>query len=308
MLFTASQMPPTLIRELATGFDPGRAQRDLVALCAPTFAGRRIGTAGHDHAHAWLAERMGELGFAVTTFEFTLEQPVLDLYAPPTLDADRYRREGSAIVRTPARVRRAPALGGVRRGHCRPGAPARVRTMTCAAPGSSWSRRHQVRSSCRWPSRWRARAPLACCCRRLSVRMAISSKRVMAASPAPLPVLVVRSDRCRPWPARRCGPACRSSVCSPLADTSSSISLAAIRRWPTRRCESARTYDGVGDDPGGDRIPGAADNALPGWRWAFELARPPLCRRLHRRAGRSSWPPLTAKRSTRWGRRPTPGR
>ncbi len=29
---------------------------------------------------------MGRLGLAVTTFDFTLEQPVLDLYAPPTLD------------------------------------------------------------------------------------------------------------------------------------------------------------------------------------------------------------------------------
>jgi hypothetical protein len=40
----------------------------------------------NDHAHAWLAGRMGGLGLSVTGFDFTLEQPVLDLSAPPTLE------------------------------------------------------------------------------------------------------------------------------------------------------------------------------------------------------------------------------
>jgi hypothetical protein len=46
MTTIASQEAPSLILELVVGFDRARAQQDLVALCAPALAGRRIDTAG----------------------------------------------------------------------------------------------------------------------------------------------------------------------------------------------------------------------------------------------------------------------
>jgi aminopeptidase YwaD len=44
-----------------------------------------VGTDGHDAARAWLAERFKTLGLETSTFQFTLDVPVLDLYALPTL-------------------------------------------------------------------------------------------------------------------------------------------------------------------------------------------------------------------------------
>ena len=86
MTSVASQSPPIVIQELVASFDRRRAQHDLMELCAPTYAGRRIGTDGHERAHQWLMQTMRALGLTVTTFDFTLDQPVLDLYAPPSLE------------------------------------------------------------------------------------------------------------------------------------------------------------------------------------------------------------------------------
>jgi hypothetical protein len=86
MTFVASQSALVLIQELVAKFDRTHAEHDLTKLCTPAFAGRRIGTDGHDQAGAWIGETMRALGLTVTTFDFTLEQPVLDLAALPTLD------------------------------------------------------------------------------------------------------------------------------------------------------------------------------------------------------------------------------
>ncbi len=71
---------------LAT-FDVERASHDVKSLSADTFAGRRVGTPGHDATHEWLVERFRALGLVTSAFPFTLDTPVLDLYALPTLEA-----------------------------------------------------------------------------------------------------------------------------------------------------------------------------------------------------------------------------
>lgn len=65
--------------------DLRRIERDLEQLCSDAFAGRRVGTAGHDLAQAWLIQRMTEIGLATSVFDFVVNPPVLDLYDLPTL-------------------------------------------------------------------------------------------------------------------------------------------------------------------------------------------------------------------------------
>ena len=84
----ASSLPVSeeeMAHTLAKHFRSERARKDVERLCATAFAGRRIGTAGHDQAKIWLIERLRQIGLDVTTASFRLETPVLDLYALPTL-------------------------------------------------------------------------------------------------------------------------------------------------------------------------------------------------------------------------------
>lgn len=78
--FVSPGAPPRL-REL----DLSRIRDDLAQLCASEFAGRRVGTPGHDRARDWLMDRFAALGLETTAFEFIADMPVLDLYATPTL-------------------------------------------------------------------------------------------------------------------------------------------------------------------------------------------------------------------------------
>lgn len=63
-------------------FDMARVLADCAALAQERFAGRRIGTQGHDQARDWLVERMQGLALHPITFPFTLETPVVEVYAP----------------------------------------------------------------------------------------------------------------------------------------------------------------------------------------------------------------------------------
>jgi hypothetical protein len=46
--------PPTPLQDLLTALNQTHIQHDLAQLCAVDFAGRRIGTGGHDRAAHWL--------------------------------------------------------------------------------------------------------------------------------------------------------------------------------------------------------------------------------------------------------------
>jgi aminopeptidase YwaD len=86
------------------------------------------------------------------------------------------------------------------------------------------------------------------------------SKPVMAASPAPLPVLVMRSD-ILPGPV---GAQVRAGVSVQRVLAAGAHILGHIPGSDLALVNAplliGAHYDGVGDDPGGARIPGAADN------------------------------------------------
>ncbi len=67
-------------------FDVTRVLADIAALAQERFAGRRIGTQGHDQARDWLVARMQQLDLHLSLFSFALTTPVIDVYAPIQLE------------------------------------------------------------------------------------------------------------------------------------------------------------------------------------------------------------------------------
>jgi aminopeptidase YwaD len=74
-----------MLSELLDALDITRIERDLQHLASDLFAGRRVGTSGHDLAQAWLTRQMKAIGLDTQLFEFTLTAPVLDIYDLPRL-------------------------------------------------------------------------------------------------------------------------------------------------------------------------------------------------------------------------------
>src|SRR5258708_456349 len=67
-------------------FDVSRAQAALRELCSEAFAGRRIGTPGHNMAQAWLLEQMTAMKLTTHMFKFTAKGAVIALAALPQVD------------------------------------------------------------------------------------------------------------------------------------------------------------------------------------------------------------------------------
>ncbi len=242
MVAVTFQPPPALIQALVASFDRRRAQYDLARLCDTEFAGRRIGTDGHDRAYAWLLHAMRDLGLAITPYGFALDVPVLDLYAPPalaTLDesggvlrAFAHRRE---FAEHPHSADRLDAVVGLAEQAARQGA---IGLLTPQHPGTD----------------------------------GYLVKRVVARAPLALPVVAVRADI---LPSLE-GQHVRTVL--PLRRTHTG-GWHVLGRIDGTDAALAHTpllvgahYDGVGDDPGGLRIPGAADNAA-GVAVVLEVAR-----------------------------------
>jgi hypothetical protein len=100
MTFVASQSAPARIQEHVASFDRTRAQHDLTGLCAPALAGRRIGTAGHERAHQWLARAQW------------------DCYWPGYRGAGLSCQAGDGIVAYPAACTCRPRGSGVEPDRC----------------------------------------------------------------------------------------------------------------------------------------------------------------------------------------------
>jgi len=271
MVAVTFQPPPALIQALVASFDRRRAQYDLARLCDTEFAGRRIGTDGHDRAYAWLLHAMRDLGLAITPYGFALDVPVLDLYAPPalaTLDesggvlrAFAHRRE---FAEHPHSADRLDAVVGL---------------------ASIWQDGADLRGA--WglldvvPQDEAFAAVAEQAARQGAIGLLTPQhpgtdgylvKRVVARAPLALPVVAVRADIlpslegqhvCTVLPLRRTHTG-GWHVLGRIDGTD-----AALAHTPLL---VGAHYDGVGDDPGGLRIPGAADNAA-GVAVVLEVAR-----------------------------------
>jgi aminopeptidase YwaD len=263
--------PPSSLRALLTALDRARIQDDLTRLCDAVFAGRRIGTDGHDHATAWLHQTMIDRSLVVESFDFTLELPVLDLPTPPTF----------AVVDAAGTVRENLAHRRIFAEH-----PA---SADCPQPITGLAQRLSTDADLRgiWVildavpplealnqlgGEFTEQGAVGLLLPQHPTAEGYLSKRVVSAPPIALPLISIRADLLSSLD----GMVVRAHV--PL-QRQSAQGRHILGRLDGADPALAATplivgahYDGVGDDPGGLRLPGAADNAA-GVAVVLELAR-----------------------------------
>jgi aminopeptidase YwaD len=263
--------PPMPLQALLVALEHTRLQRDFARLCAADFAGRLIGTDGHDRAAAWLRARMEELGLVVKRFDFILDLPVLHLAAAPTfalLDAAgspyqmlAHRRDFAEHPASADCPR--PLMGQAHSWHARADVRGAWSILDTILP-------HEALQAL--GTQLAEQGALGLLLPQHPTPEGYLSKRVVAASPAALPVIAVRSGLLPDLVGERVQAqipiqrvlARGRIVLGRLDGTNATLDHAPLI--------VGAHYDGVGDDLGGFRIPGAADNAA-GVAVVLELAR-----------------------------------
>ncbi len=292
MLSDISNLAPDVPYELYAAldqFDTTRAQSDVAMLSSDAFAGRRVGTGGHDAAQAWLAGRLTMLGLETTTFPFTLDVPVLDLYALPTLsvlDQDgvvlrtlRHRTEFTAHPRsadTPA------LLTGMAR---------RVDGMALSASGITPPDGDVALTSGAWlildavPQGDALTTFAAACADAGAIGLLVPQrpntegylvKRIVGQHPVNQPVLSIRADLLPGLDGQRVAASAPIRPIYPAGGHVLGLLHGSDSALATSPLIISAHYDGVGDDgpagAGGDRLPCATDNAA-GVAVILEVAR-----------------------------------
>lgn len=256
---TLFPLPAALAVALET-IDPARMLAYTQILSSPDFAGRRVGTDGHARATTFLQEAFHQCGWEVSTQQFALTTPVMDLIAP--LRLEQLAASGSVLRAFAHRTefcehpRSASAL------EAREGSV--VLLADQAARAGAWV----VLDT----------APSRADFTRLAVQLAQQGaqgiliplaadtegylvKRIIGVFPSALPVLAVRADLLPTLVGTRI----RAQI--PLAfHTPQGCNV--LAHLAGRGALSAHAplligahYDAMGDDPGGYRFPGATDNA-----------------------------------------------
>jgi hypothetical protein len=271
MTDTMLHPPPVELRDTLSTLDATFLQRDLMQLCSDDFGGRRIGTDRHDQASAWIMARMDELGLVVEPFNFTLASPVFALSGAPTLVIQdvstfswRYLTHRRDFAEHPA-------------------------SAECPQPIIGQAHRWQVEADPRGAWIILDSVPPHGALQALGTQLAEQGaiglllphhatpegylvKRVVPAAAIGLPVIAVRSDLVPSL----VGTFVQAQVPLQRVSTHGQLLLGTLPGTnATLDCAPliiGAHYDGVGDDPDGCRIPGAADNAA-GVAVVLELAR-----------------------------------
>ena len=239
---------------MASRFRADRARAALGRLCSDSFAGRRVGSAGHDRARDWLAEALAEAGARVELRLFSAEADVLDLVEQPVVLVDHARAlaHRTEVAEHPASASFDRVAGRV--------APPR------GDVGGAWVALEEV-------------GDLEAHAVQLAERRAAGilapqrpfdgylAKRIVARRPLALPVLSVEAGLLPTLVGRRLTASLRVRRLR-VAGTHVLGHFGANGSAPLLL---SAHYDGVGDDPA-LRLPGAADNAS-GAAVVLEVAR-----------------------------------
>src|SRR5260370_24529170 len=255
----ANSLPrmPDALAAIVGSVAVGEARATLEALSAKRFAGRRLGTGGHDRARDWLVARMIALGLEVDVSHFDVHG-ILDLSAEPSFEIIEGRRVARgalehrvAFAEHPRSAPFASAVVGAAR-HLDGLGNAGDWVISEAVPqGQSLLDRAHRLALTRAVGILTPQFPTA---------DGYLSKRVGGGKTGGLPVIAVRPDLL----SKLHGAVIRAAV--PL--TRINARRATVDRVIAGSDPSQRTrplvitahYDGVGDDPG-QRLPSAADNA-----------------------------------------------
>lgn len=255
----APSMPHALTRLLEM-LDPERMLDATKTLCSATFAGRRVGTEGHQRATRFLAEQFRQAGWPAHSEAFALATPVLDASAPLQLELlrDDGTRERSLSRRIefcehPRSASHPEAIEGKA-----------VHLSTAASLQQSWVMVESVPQGGEFnalAAQLAQRGAIGILAPLYAQTSGYLTRRIMAGSPVALPVLSVRADLLPTLEGRRL--CARVPVVVRQAQGYNVLAQREGRdeQWSKMPLLIGAHYDGVGDDVGGPRLPGATDNA-----------------------------------------------
>lgn len=261
-MVTEQAAPPNLLVAL-TLLDPVRMMEHTHQLCAPAFAGRRVGTQGHAGATDFLVEQWKNLGWETTTQAFPLSAPAVEQSAPLLLE--QVTSAGKVIHTFVQRTEYSEHPRSAFQPEITEG-----RVVAFSEEGAIG----------RYQGAWVAldTVPQGVAFTTLANELALQGaiglftplyatadgylvKRVIASAPVALPVLSVRAD----LHAQLMKTRIRARV-PVFAHQAQGDNILAQRPGTDEHFANAPLilgahFDGVGDDVGGPRLPGATDNA-----------------------------------------------
>jgi aminopeptidase YwaD len=250
-------------------FSSSRASEDLAKLCSAEFEGRRVGTAGHDRAQAWLLERMQRMGLSTEIFSVP-DVTVRDLYAAPTLS--RFTNDGrlvqsyrhrSEFGEHPRSADQPEPIQGLAQGNMGTSLEGTWAILDTLPKGQDFT----------WlVETLRNRGAIGILVPQHVTSQGYFPKQLMSQTPVPLPVIAVRVEQLSEFEGFqvRASVPCRTSVVQ--AGNVMATLQGSDPSLETTPLIVGAHFDGVGDEPGGYRIQGAGDNAA-GVAVVLEIAR-----------------------------------
>lgn len=257
---TTLSLPAELSIALAA-IDPMRMLELTTTLCAPDFAGRRVGTEGHARASTFLFDQFRQAGWGVSTQDVLVPTPVVDLVAP--LHLAQLAPDGSVLRVFAHRTEvgehpRSAFAPSVREG------PAVVLTDQVSEVRGAWvilDAVPQADNFTEFADRLAKQGAIGLLTPLYANADGYLVKRIMAASPVALPVLSVRADLLPSLAGTRL----QARVPVVSREVRGTNVLASLSGADERLAQAplliGAHYDALGDDPGGLRHPGATDNA-----------------------------------------------
>jgi aminopeptidase YwaD len=254
---------------IVENFSSSRASEYLVKLCSAEFEGRRVGTAGHEQAQAWLLEQWQRMSLASEIFPVP-SVTVRAIYAVPTLARLTY--DGRLLQSYEHRSEfsehpRSAELPEPIQGFAQRDRNANVEgtwiIVDTLLKGEEFTRQAEQLSN---------RGALGLLLPGRVTADGFFSKQLMSQAPVPLPAILVRADRL----AALEGNQVRASVPLRTSVVEAGNVIAKLHGHDPF-LENAPLiigahFDAVGDDPHGHRIEGAGDNAA-GVAVILEVAR-----------------------------------
>lgn len=254
---------------MVENFGMSQANEHLVKLCSAEFEGRRVGTAGHERAQAWLLEQLQAIN--LTTEIVTVPSvTVRDLYAPPTLA--RHTSDGRLIQTYRHRSEFSEQL----RSADQPGPIQGLATRaTSGNLRDTWVMLDTLpkgQDLTRLAERLRDHGAIGILVSQQATSAGYFPKQLMSQAPIALPVIAVHAER---WPEFE-GTQVRASVPLRTSVVEAGNVIGKLQgnepSFETAPLIMGAHFDAVGDDPGGYRIQGAGDNAA-GVAVILEVAR-----------------------------------
>ena len=239
-------------------FSSSRANEYLMKLCSTGLEGRRVGTAGHERAQAWLLAQWQEMNLKAEIFSVP-GVTVRDLYAAPTLS--RHTRDGRLIQSYRHRSEFSEHPRSADQPQPIQGLAQRDKDGNLKDAWVMLDTFPKGQELTRLGERLQDHGAIGILVPQRVTSEGYLPKLLMSQSPISLPVISVHAEK---WPTLE-GSQVRASVPLRTSVVEAGNVIAKFQghepSLETAPLIIGAHFDAVGDDPSGYRIPGAGDNA-----------------------------------------------